>query len=127
MRFLSMRFPFIFQKCSKIWLRSRKDDLQSVEKCSLAGAVEAEDEDAHLLRAEEVAEVAHEPAHPDADPPLLPPPSPQMSNGPCNLFGFGLMMWAMLTSKDAQPGRQVAESGGPARDEPIARREKYSA
>ena len=93
---ISVQLP----KMQKNKVASGKNDLQSVEECGLSGAVEAEDEDAHLLRAEEVAEVAHEPAHPGADP----LPSSQMSNGPSNLFG--LMMWAMLTSK---PGRQVAE------------------
>ena len=116
MRELTNNFP-MKQYCKNL----AKDDLQSVEECGLSGAVEAEDEDAHLLRAEEVAEVAHEPAHPGADP----LPSSQMSNGPSNLFG--LMMWAMLTSKThSQAGKWLA-SGGPARDEPITQREKYSA
>ena len=91
-------------------------DLQSVEERSLPGAVEPEDENAHLPRAEEVAEVAHEAAHRDAA--AVAPLTSKMSFFICSPFTkerwflasnmFRVMMWAMLTSMTGQSNREAA-------------------
>ena len=56
--------PSLSEKC---WVRSAGycvfTYLQSVEKCGFAGSIQAKDQNAHLLRAEEALEIAHQPTH----------------------------------------------------------------